>query len=88
MTVRTATPAETVRTERRLGIVAVVLACVGLSCGSTLLKLAGAPGAVVAFWRVAFGAVIWNVILRVAGYRMTWAVLRRMLPKRPEGRAA
>ncbi len=46
-----------------VGIVAVVAAVVMLSCGSTVVKAADAPGPVVAFWRLCFGAAIWQAVL-------------------------
>ena len=64
--------------RRSLGIFAVALAALGLSSGSSLVKLAGAPGAVVAFWRLAFGAAIWGVIILVTRTPMPLAVVRRV----------
>lgn len=66
--------------ERRLGIFAVVLAALGLSTGSTLVKLAGAPGSVVAFWRLLFGAAIWIGVLTATGTGPSAATIRRALP--------
>jgi drug/metabolite transporter (DMT)-like permease len=66
--------------ERRRGIGAVVVAALGLSSGSTLVKLAGAPGPVVAFWRLTFASLIWVTILLCGKTRVTRAELRRMVP--------
>ncbi|MCU1387905.1 MAG: hypothetical protein JWL72_1243 [Ilumatobacteraceae bacterium] len=51
------------------GVVAVVVAFVGLSLGSTIAKASGAPGAVVAFWRFVIGAALWHVIVAIRGVR-------------------
>jgi drug/metabolite transporter (DMT)-like permease len=60
-------------TERRstLGLLAVVIALVGLSLGSTIVKKTGAPGLSVATWRIIFGAAIWTVALHARGGRLT-----------------
>ena len=65
---------------RVLGIGAVLVAVVGLSTGSTMIKSTGAAGATVAFWRLAFGAVIWQVILAVRRTPMSVAAWRATLP--------
>ena len=80
MTVTSPTALQAASAERRLGIGAVVLAVVCLSCGSSLVKVSGAPGPVVAFWRVTFGAVIWQVILRISGHHFSWALVKRLWP--------
>jgi drug/metabolite transporter (DMT)-like permease len=69
-----------VSARRSLGIFAVALAALGLSSGSSLVKLAGAPGSVVAFWRLAFGAAIWGAIILVTRTPMPLAVVRRVAP--------
>jgi len=46
-------------------VAAVVLAFAGLSLGSTLAKLSGSPGVVVAFWRFLIGAVVWHAWIAV-----------------------
>lgn len=53
-----------------LGVVAVVLGFTGLSLGSTIVKSTDSPGAVVAFWRLLFGAALWHAIVAVRGMRM------------------
>lgn len=76
----TAAAATTAYDTRRSGITATLVAIVGLSMGSTLVKEVGAPGPVVAFWRLAFGTVIWQVIMATHHKRVTRAELRRVAP--------
>jgi drug/metabolite transporter (DMT)-like permease len=78
--VTAAAAATTAHDTRRSGITATLVAIIGLSMGSTLVKEVGAPGAVVAFWRLAFGTVIWQVILASQHKRVTKAELRRLAP--------
>ncbi len=49
------------------GVIAVVLAFVGLSLASTIAKSTGAPGAVVAFWRFLIGASLWHLFVAARG---------------------
>jgi drug/metabolite transporter (DMT)-like permease len=51
------------------GVVAIVVAFVGLSLGSTMAKSTGSPGAVVACWRFLVAAVLWHGIVAVRGAR-------------------
>lgn len=76
----TAAAATTVHDTRQSGVAATLGAIVGLSLGSTLVKKVGAPGPVVAFWRLTFGTVIWQVILASQHKRATWAEVRRVAP--------
>jgi drug/metabolite transporter (DMT)-like permease len=62
------------------GLFAVVTAIVIFSLGSTFVRKAGAPGVIVAFWRLAVGTLIWQVILVVQGRRLTTADIRRAAP--------
>jgi drug/metabolite transporter (DMT)-like permease len=78
--VTTTAPPTITRETGRLGIAATLAAIVCLSMGSTLVKEVGAPGAVVAFWRLAFGTVIWQLILASQRKRVTAAELRRVAP--------
>jgi drug/metabolite transporter (DMT)-like permease len=80
VTTTTTTPASTVRDTSRVGIAATLVAIAGLSMGSTLVKEVGAPGPVVAFWRLAIGTVIWLVILAGRNKRVTATELRRVAP--------
>jgi len=66
--------------ERNLGILAVILAVVGLSTGSSLVKLTGSPGSVVAFWRLVFGAVIWCALVAFSDRHVSWRTVRRVAP--------
>lgn len=79
-TVQRATGVHYPAAERRKGMAAVAVAALGLSSGSSLVKLAGAPGSVVAFWRLVFGAVIWAVILLATRTPLPWAVIKRLAP--------
>ena len=54
---------------RRSAIGAMVLAVVGLSFGSTLVKKSGLAGPVAAFWRLLFGTLIWHGIVFANGLR-------------------
>ena len=51
------------------GVIAVLVAFVGLSLGSTMAKSAGSPGPVVAFWRFLIGAVLWHMFIAIRGAR-------------------
>jgi drug/metabolite transporter (DMT)-like permease len=64
-----ATKTQRLAGERSLGVVAVVVAFVGLSLGSTIAKSAGSPGVVVAFWRFLIGAVLWHAWIALRGLR-------------------
>jgi drug/metabolite transporter (DMT)-like permease len=52
-----------------IGLVAVLVAFVGLSLGSTLAKASGSPGPVIAFWRFLVGAAVWHAIVAGRGLR-------------------
>lgn len=62
------------------GAVAVVVAVIMLSCGSTLVKATGEPGPVVAFWRLAIGACIWHGVLLATGNRLDRRTARLVIP--------
>jgi drug/metabolite transporter (DMT)-like permease len=68
------------RDAATLGLAGVVLAIVIFSLGSTMVRKTGAPGVVVAFWRLTLGAAIWCVILRVQRRRLTIPMLKRVAP--------
>jgi len=51
------------------GVTAVLVAFAALSLGSTLAKSSGSPGAVVAFWRLLIGTVVWHALVAVLGGR-------------------
>ena len=46
-----------------MGVAGILAAVVLLSLGSTMVKSAGSPGPVVAFWRLFTGAVLWQVVV-------------------------
>ena len=46
-----------------MGVAGILAAVVLLSLGSTMVKSAGSPGPVVAFWRLLTGAVLWQVVV-------------------------
>ena len=63
--------------EHRLAPIAgAVLATMFWSLGNLMAKASDLPGPQLAFWRVLFGAVIYQAIFRARGGRMTWAALR------------
>jgi drug/metabolite transporter (DMT)-like permease len=53
------------RADTTRGVIAVLVAFVGLSLGSTLVKSSGSPGPVVAFWRLLIGAALWHVFIAI-----------------------
>ncbi len=62
---------------RTLGYVALGVAILSFSIGSTLVKLSHTPGVAVAFWRMALCSVIWLAILRVSERRwLRWDDVR------------
>lgn len=56
------------------------MAVVGLSLGSTMVKKTGAPSSVVAFWRLAFGALFWQLLLAFKGTRQRRGDFVRSIP--------
>jgi drug/metabolite transporter (DMT)-like permease len=74
-------PAPAVRRQSSpLGIVAVLGGVACLSLGSTLVKKAGLPGPVVAFWRLLLGGAIWWTLLLAGRTGLRWDRLRRAVP--------
>jgi drug/metabolite transporter (DMT)-like permease len=62
---------------RTLGYLALGVAILSFSAGSTLVKLSHTPGVAVAFWRMALCSMIWLVILRVSERRwLRWDDIR------------
>jgi drug/metabolite transporter (DMT)-like permease len=59
-------PARSATTQ---GVIAVLVAFVGLSLGSTMAKSTGSPGPVVAFWRLLIGAALWHSFVAIKGAR-------------------
>jgi drug/metabolite transporter (DMT)-like permease len=65
---------------RPLGFVAMCVAIVCFSLGSTIVKKAGIPGPTMAFWRMIMTSVMWATILRVTEGRLpSRADLRRAI---------
>ena len=59
--------------RRQLGLIALCIAIVCFSFGSTLVKKAGIPGPTMAFWRMLMTTASWSIIL--------WAKERRMVTR-------
>ncbi len=74
MTAARPAPATTHGTS--IGLLAVVLALLGLSLGSTIVKWIGAPGLTTATWRLVFGAAIWMIVLHARGGRLSTRAVR------------
>lgn len=66
--------------QRRLGVLAVVLAMVGLSSGSSLVKFADTSGVLMAFWRMAIGTVVWLGVVAATRTPLPWSVVRKVAP--------
>ena len=65
---------------RTLGLLALGVAILSFSAGSTLVKLSQTPGVTVAFWRMLLCSAIWVVILRVSEQRwLAWDDIRAAL---------
>ena len=76
----TVTVETTVGNDRVAGIAGVGFAVVALSAGSTMVRSTGAPGSVVAFWRLLIGALLWQSILLVTKQRFSFAALKKTVP--------
>ena len=64
----------------QFGLIAVLVASLLLSSGSTLVRKSQLPGSVMAFWRLVGGAIGWQVVLAVKRIPQTRAAWRRCLP--------
>ncbi len=65
---------------RTLGFLALGVAILSFSAGSTLVKLSHTPGVTVAFWRMLLCSAIWIVILRISEQRwLAWDDIRAAL---------
>ena len=65
---------------RTLGFLALGVAVLSFSAGSTLVKLAHTPGVTIAFWRMLLCSVIWSGILRATEKRwLRWDDIRAAL---------
>jgi drug/metabolite transporter (DMT)-like permease len=65
---------------RIIGVVAVAVAVVGLSFGSTIVKSSGSPGPVVAFWRLFIGSILWWAFLALTRTKFSARDLRSTAP--------
>lgn len=63
--------------HRTLGLLAVGGAVLCFSVSSSIVKWAGVPGSVIAFWRMLAAIVVWWVIAAAAGHAPTRSSLRR-----------
>ncbi len=66
--------------DRVAGIAGISFAVVALSAGSTMVRSTGAPGPVVAFWRLLLGALLWQAVLLVMRQRFSIATLKKTIP--------
>ena len=64
--------------SKALGYCAVACIVVAFSLGSTLVKRSGAPGTVVAFWRLLGTSILWNAVLGLRERRISWSGVRRV----------
>lgn len=58
----------------------MVAVVIGFSIGSPFVRKVGAPGPVVAFWRMLLTAGAWQILLYRKGRRVNWAMLRTIGP--------
>jgi drug/metabolite transporter (DMT)-like permease len=63
---------------KALGVLAVIGLVAAFSLSSTLVKRAETPGVLVAFWRLLMVTVLWNLVLRSSGRRVTRADVRQV----------
>jgi drug/metabolite transporter (DMT)-like permease len=85
VTAATASRRDRINTVAPVGILAVVAAVLAFSSSSTVIKWAGVPGSVLAFWRMIIAVVLWWSVVAVRRKRTgqpppsrdTW---RRVLP--------
>lgn len=61
---------------RVVGAIAVAVTITVFSFASTLVKRAGTPAELVAFWRMIITAAVWNVLVLVQGNRPSWRNIR------------
>jgi drug/metabolite transporter (DMT)-like permease len=66
------------RDEATLAVAGVVAAVVIFSLASTMVRKSGAPGVIVAFWRLVLGAAIWQLILFLQGRRLSLEMVKRV----------
>tara|TARA_Y100000590_G_scaffold348626_1_gene399717 strand:- start:356 stop:1255 length:900 start_codon:yes stop_codon:yes gene_type:complete len=69
-----------VRDQAGLGRVSAIVAVCLWSTGNVIVAGFDLPGLQTGFWRLVLGAVVYWAILYASGRRITWVVLRRVLP--------
>jgi hypothetical protein len=62
--------------RRALGAIAVAITITVFSFASTLVKRAGTPAELVAFWRMVITSTVWNGIVLASGKRPSWRNIR------------
>jgi drug/metabolite transporter (DMT)-like permease len=62
--------------RRALGAIAVAITITVFSFASTLVKRAGTPAELVAFWRMVITSAVWNALLLASGRRPSWRNMR------------
>ena len=62
--------------RRALGAIAVGITITVFSFASTLVKRAGTPAELVAFWRMVITSAVWNALLLASGRRPNWRNIR------------
>ncbi len=67
------------RSNRTVGLLAVIAVVICFSLGSTLVKRAHTPGVLVAFWRMVTTTIVWNLILFARGKHLRWADIKQAL---------
>lgn len=75
-----AAPARPRRDDQQLGLLAMLVVIVGFSIGSPFVRKVGAPGPIVAFWRMVMTASAWQIALLWQGKRITLRMLRDVGP--------
>jgi drug/metabolite transporter (DMT)-like permease len=63
---------------KAVGVLAVVGLVIAFSLSSTLVKRAESPGVLVAFWRMIAVSLVWNLLLRSTGRRITMGNVRQV----------
>jgi drug/metabolite transporter (DMT)-like permease len=62
--------------RRALGAIAVAITIIVFSFASTLVKRAGTPAQLVAFWRMVITSAVWNGLLLASGRKPNWRNIR------------
>ena len=69
-----------IRDQAGLGRVSATAAVCCWSTGNVIVAGFDMPGLQTGFWRLVLGSVVYWAVLHASGRRITWAVLRRVLP--------